>query len=1023
MAAAGPAGAQAEAPAERVYIVQLSEPAALPAARALAGASRRSADGRTDLTAAGVRRYAAGLVESHDRALAAVGAADAKVYSYRLAFNGFAARLTPAQAAKLARQPGVARVWPDRVRRLDTNASASFLGLLDPATGLRSGLGLKGEDVVIGVIDSGITPDHPSFADTVEKKKPRICRSAWAEDSLLGLWLCKRFDKPRLTRAYDEPEGWNGRCKTGEGFPASACNHKLIGARFYDEGFRALYDLDANEFVSPKDADGHGTHIASVAAGNPVKAAIGGTTVADVSGIAPRARVAVYKACWLEPGATRATCAMSDLQRAIEDAVADGVDIINYSIGATDGGPTDPDSLALLEASDAGILAVVAAGNGGPGASTIDSPGSAPWVLTVAASSRTGRRFDEALRVTSPASAAGDFTMKEAAFTPALRATGEVKGLLVLAADGEGDGADACEPLTNADVVKGRVALARRGSCDFDVKVAVAEDAGATAVVVITDGGSPIIMKGERGSVGIPAVMIGRADGDAIVARLDAGDAVEVSLLKGRIATRNEAGNRMYTESSRGPNPITFDILKPDVTAPGANILGAQAPAVANGVRGELYQYLSGTSMAVPQVAGLAALLREAHPDWSPAALRSALVTTARQDLTKEDGVLAADPFDFGGGHVVPNRALEPGLVYEAGREDYDAFACGAGIPRVSDEECAALADAGWPTAIDELNLPSLATSGLVGERSVRRRVTNVGAPGTWQAVVEAPAGVTVAVEPATLALGTGDTAEFTVTFANAGDAGRLGQWGFGALTWVNGAQAVRSPVAVLPAALAAPDAVSGTGAGGEATLEVRFGYAGTFGVGTAGLFAPALFTGQVLDDPLDFYYVLDDDAALPDHVRRFRITVPAGARYLRVALDGTDDGALDDLDLYLLCPGGLCPGGTEGLGSTGDGAREFIDIVAPDGGEYVIDVHGFETDEVTGGTGANFAVRAWVVTDDGGLGALQATAPAAATVGGTGEVTASWTGLPAGDVYLGLLRYDDGAAILGETLLEVVVE
>jgi len=1017
--------AAAEEPPERVYIVQLQAPAALPAARGPGEAGRLKANGRPDVHAESVRRYAAGLVDSHDRLLEGVGAPDAKVYSYKLAFNGFAARLSPAQAAKLARQSGVAGVWPDRLRTLESNAASRFLGLQDAGTGLRAGLGLRGENVVIGVIDSGITPEHPSFDDRTEKKKPRLCRSSFGENTLLGKWLCRRFDTPRYTPAYDAPEGWNGRCQSGQQFASSACNHKLIGARWYDDGFRSFYPaMDPNEFASARDADGHGTHIASVAAGNSVQASIGGTPVATVSGIAPRARIAVYKACWLEPGATRASCAMSDLQRAIEDAVADGVDIINYSIGATDGGPTDPDAMALLEASDAGILAVVAAGNGGPGPATLDSPGTAPWVLTVAASSRAGSRFDEVLKTTAPASATGQFTMKEASFTPSLRSTGAVTGRVVLAQGGLSDPADGCA-LSNGADLRDRIALIRRGECTFQEKVQRAEDAGAKAVVVYSDTGAPLIMTGERGSVDIPAVMVSRTDGEFLVARLAAGDAVEAELRKGNVATRTDAGNIIYRESSRGPNPIAFDLLKPDVTAPGADILGAQTPDVANGVRGETFQYLSGTSMSVPMVSGVAALLREAHPDWSPAALRSALVTTARQDVRKQDGTTAADPFDFGGGHIVPNRALEPGLVYDAGREDYDAFACGAGIPRVSDEECAALADAGYPIDIDELNLPSIATSDFVLARSVRRRVTNVGAPGTWQAVVEAPPGVAVDVAPDTLALGTGETAEFTVTFTSTGDADALDTWGFGAVTWQAGEQAVRSPVAVLPAALGAPGEASGTGADGATSVEVLFGYTGDYNATTTGLFAPALYGGNVLEDPValpvETWLYITDDTALPDHWRRFRITVPEGARYLRVALDGTDEGALDDLDLYLQCPADDCPGGGY-LASTAEGAQEVLDILNPAAGEYIVDVHGYTVDDVTGGVGANFAVRAWTVQDGGGIGDVQVGA-GDATFGATGNVAVSWSGLPAGEVYLGLIGHDNGERELALTLLEVVAE
>ncbi len=311
--------------------------------------------------------------------------------------------------------------------------------------------------------------------------------------SCLGKWLCTRFKRPRFRVTYSAlPADWKGSCASGDRFTAADCNNKLIGARFYVQGFDDdLHAMDANEFRSPRDADGHGTHIASVAAGNRVKAVLGGTTVATVSGMAPRARIAVYKACWLEQGATRATCAMSDLQSAIEDAIADGVDIINYSVGTRTGGPSDPDALALLAAADAGVLAVVAAGNDGPDPGTLESPGTAPWVLAVAASSRTGQRFDHVLRVTAPATAAGDFSAKEAAFTPTLRSTGAVSARLVLADDGvpavdddTGTRADACQTLANAAEISGRIALIRRGLCTFQQKIANTQAAGAVAAVV-----------------------------------------------------------------------------------------------------------------------------------------------------------------------------------------------------------------------------------------------------------------------------------------------------------------------------------------------------------------------------------------------------------------------------------------------------------------------------------------------------------------------------------------------------------
>lgn len=397
-------------------------------------------------------------------------------------------------------------------------------------------------------------------------------------------------------------------------------------------------------------------------------------------------------------------CSTADLTRAIEDAVADGVDIINYSVGSNDG-ITDADDLALLAAADAGVLTIAAAGNEGPAPETVNSPAGAPWVLGVGASSRRGDRFGGALRVNSPAAVKKDYPALEAAFTPRLRDVGPLTLRLIEADDGTigsfdgvaGTTADGCESFDNAAGIKDQAALIQRGGCTFEVKIRNAQDAGAKAVVVFSDqGGRPEVMIVPRNSVGIPALMVGQADGELLQDRLADDDPVEVTLDSRIFLTSRDEGNRMLAESSRGPNKWEPGVLKPDVVAPGVDILAGHTPDVANHVQGERFRYLSGTSMAVPHVAGVAALLKEAHPDWSPAALKSALVTSARQDIRKEDNTSAADPFDFGAGHIVPNLAVKPGLVYDAGTSDYDAFLCGRGESRL-EADCTALEAAGFP--------------------------------------------------------------------------------------------------------------------------------------------------------------------------------------------------------------------------------------------------------------------------------------------------------------------------------------
>lgn len=1005
----------------RVYIVQLRAPAAIEAS----ANQERVRAGRFDPHSAAVSGYSATLAASHDELLAEVGAADAKLYSYKLAFNGFAARLTVEQAARLRVHPAVQRVSMDRIKSIRTNASGRFLGLLDAGTGLRNSHGLSGEGVVIGIIDSGIDPSYPGFADSTEKPMPRLCRSSWARESLLGSWLCRRFRKSgRQQTLYMPLRDWRGRCETGPGFPAGSCNGKLVGARYYVNGFRLMNELDEVEQLSPLDVDGHGTHIASIAAGGKTSAMLGGTVLAEISGIAPRARIAVYKACWLRPGETRAHCATSDLQRAIEDAIADGVDIINYSVGTAEGGPGDPDALALLSATAAGILPVAAAGNDGPAIASLESPATAPWVMAVAASSREGRRFDESLRITADSGPVLSITFKEAAFTPSLRSTGALSAPLRAAGE-------ACSSLPTG--ISESIALISRGSCDFELKLRNAEEAGAIAAIVYnhdSDDGRPITMKGERDSVALPAVMVSRDDGSALLLRLEAGEALEARLEKGHITPRQAAGNILYKESARGPNPDVFAILKPDVSAPGIDILGAQTPNVANGVRGERFQYLSGTSMAAPHVAGIAALLKEARPQWSPAVLRSALMTTARQDLMLADGTSPATPFDIGAGHVVPNRAVDPGLVYEVDSIDYEAFGCGIGLAVLSEEYCSLLAMEGYALAPEALNLPSITSYNIVHQSRIERRVTNIGPAAVYHARLSAPPGIEASVEPSMLALAEGESASYTVTFTSTGDAPRLNYFDpaallpdfrFGSLHWESPQHSVYSPIAAAPASIAVQQAVAGHGSDGTTSIDIDFGYDGSYQAMVSGLATPAIHAGKVIDDPLKYYTIIPDDDALPDFIRRHRVDIPAGTRYLRIALVATDPDHDDDLDLYLQCPEPGCPGGLRALASASDAEVEIIDLLNPAAGEYLIDVHGFLVEDSLGSDGAGYELGIWMIDDLPGPGSFHVTSmPSAAASGSSGRTSLGWSGLDTEELYLGLVTHDDGEHELAWTLVEI---
>jgi subtilisin family serine protease len=994
-----------DAAASKVYIVQLAAPPAAaiysPRALRMAGSAPAAIGERPrfNKTAAAVQSYAARLIEEQDRVLAHAGAGAQLVHRYQYSLNGFAARMHPALAHKLEGMPGVLRVWEDEIRPLATTHSLDFLELFDADKGLRGPEGLTGEDVIIAFIDSGVAPEHPALSDTREADRPRLCQTSWAENTLLGKWLCRRYDKLEDELLFEPVEDWHGTCQGGEEFEDTLCNNKLIGARYFVAGAENSGPIDDGEIQSARDVDGHGTHTATIAAGNRVKASIFDTFVGRVEGVAPRARVAVYKACWLRPGDQRASCNTSDLANAIDAAVADGVDIINYSVGSSMREITAPDDLALLAATKAGVFSVVAAGNEGPNLGTIGSPAGAPWVVTAAASTRAGEASFEAIEVLSPPVVAGRYAMKEANFTPALADRGPVEGRLVLVDDGEetledgapGTTSDACEAIVNNDDVANNIALIQRGGCSFDTKLANADEAGAIAAIVYNIAGPPIVMNGSADLSDIPAVMIGQADGNLLLAELDEGSRIDVRMNAGILLTEKEDGNVMATFSARGPGPAP-DILKPDVTAPGVNIVAGFTPDAANATPGEYFAYLSGTSMSTPHVAGVAALLLQANPEWAPADVRSALMTTAHQDLTRPEGEPAATPFGYGAGHIVPNDALNPGLIYPVSNDEYDAFACGSPEPILDETRCDALAAAGQSFAGADLNQPSISVARLANETTVQRRVVNASdQASTYTAEIVAPAGIGVTVNPPSISLGPGQSASFEVTLKY--ESGPLDLWRFGSLSWSNNERSVVSPIAVQPVTLTAPSQVTAFGDSGTLSFPVEFGYMGAYSPGVHGLRLPLVVNGFVDNDPTKTFT-------------------------FRALFDTLTDGN-DDLDLYVYyCADNInCTRAGESGEPT---SQEEVNLLLPAGGRYAVLVHGFQADQVGGGPGARYQLLAWSFGLDDDQGNMTADGPAFVNAGTTADVTVSWSGLLSDTIYLGGISHNTPQGLSAITVIRI---
>jgi hypothetical protein len=416
-------------------------------------------------------------------------------------------------------------------------------------------------------------------------------------------------------------------------------------------------------------------------------------------------------------------------------------------------------------------------------------------------------------------------------------------------------------------------------------------------------------------------------------------------------------------------------------------------------------------------VTGVAALLKEAHPGWSPAALKSALMTTTYVDVERADGE-PADAFDMGAGHIDANRAIDPGLVYDSSFADHAAYLCGYHEPPFSADECAAHAAAGRSSGAVDLNLPSIGVAALISGDVVRRRVTNVGPPASFTAEVISPAGLDVVVEPASLVLGTGETAEFGVRYQDNGAERDL--WSFGELAWASAAHRVESPIVVQPVTLRAAPEVYFRETQGTGTLPVGFGYGGAYGATVHGLELPTLDAngqvprGFVDDDPTNTFSFRFDNG-----VSMHALEVPANQLLLRVALfDELTDGQ-DDLDLFLFyCPNDQCSQIAKSDGVTSD---EQIDIAQPLAGSYVLLVHGFETDQVAGGPGANYSLFTWSVGLNDVAGNMNVTAPTTVANGDRVDFQVQWSGLEPDWRYLGAISHTTPSGLYDATIVNVV--
>ncbi|WVZ12192.1 hypothetical protein V8G54_016722 [Vigna mungo] len=705
------------------------------------------------------KTHAKHLISSHDLFLQTTldtGSYN-KLHSYKNIINGFSVHTTPSQAERLKSKPGVKLVEKDRGVKRMTTYTPEFLSLPKGIWAQEGGETNAGEGVVIGFVDSGINPFHPSFA----------------YDPMLPF-------KSNLSR-------FEGACITGPLFPPTSCNGKIVAARYFSAGAEAAATLDpSKDFLSPYDADGHGSHVASIAAGNAgVPVVVNSFSYGKASGIAPRARIAVYKAMY------PSVATLADVIAAIDHAVLDGVDILSLSVGPN-GPPEDTLTflsmfdISLLFARKAGVLVVQAAGNNGPASSSVVS--FSPWSVTVAAST-TNRRYPSSLVLGNGAVLSG-VGLSGPSF-----GNGSVWHKLVLAKDAVKKSGTSpkteeyIEECQHPEVLDPHIVLGSIIICTFSGGFynATSTLAGIIGTVkALGLEGFVLVANPRYGDYiaepmpfAFSGILIPRVeDAKAILKyyeektkRNKKGNAREFGALaavgEGRLASFTGRSPIVSRFSSRGPDIIDHkkhvaDVLKPDILAPGHQIWAAWAPISASEpfFRGNSFALLSGTSMSTPHVAGIAALMKQHNPSWTPSMIASAISTTSSkydhlgQPIMAEgyevNTLLPATPFDYGSGFVNPSRAVDPGLVLSSDYADFISFLCS--LPDVDTDAVVAATgeQCNHPFAYPfSLNLPSVTVSALRGSVSVRRTFTNVGnTTETYLATVRPPNGTDICLHP-----------------------------------------------------------------------------------------------------------------------------------------------------------------------------------------------------------------------------------------------------------------------------------
>ena len=675
---------------------------------------------RLDVKSEGARAYVDYLRGRQQEAESRIGAALGRTLSVQMrmqhALNAIVTSLGPAEAEAVKRLPEVLLLDPVRDFPVDTDVGPALIGAPALWNGSAAGATFpaQGEGMVVGVIDSGINFGSPSFA---------------AVDPVDGY-------------THVNPLGagnFLGTCAAG-GVDAGRCNAKLIGGYDFVCGApsNACTTAGQREEEGFGDTNGHGSHTASTAAGNRRDVVISGTT-RRIQGVAPRANIIAYDVCYTNTSTGQGLCPNAGSVAAVNQAIADGVvDAINFSISGGVAPWSDAVSLAFLNATNAGIYVATSAGNSGPGANTMGHH--EPWTASTAAAQHGRASLAFFLTVTGPGTVPANLTnivMGEGTGGVAIGAT--IPGTTpYVVSPTFATASDGCAAFT-AGTFTGAIALVSRGTCNFSVKVNNASAAGAIAVLIANNAAGDLSPSVPGTTV--PAFGVRQTDGAAL-ASWKAANPTATATIPASASIIPNTPDVLGSFSSRGP-AANLDLLKPDLTAPGVNVLAAYAGTTLTGFESATI-IISGTSMASPHNAGSALLLQQLKPTWTPMEIKSALEMTTTRAVLKEDGVTPATPFDMGGGRIRVDRAANAGLVLNESLANFQAADPALG---------------GNPAG---LNLPSFAKNSCVGECQFTRTLRSpLGAPKTWTATVTGLAGT---VSPPTFTVAGGATQAITVT-------------------------------------------------------------------------------------------------------------------------------------------------------------------------------------------------------------------------------------------------------------------